>query len=98
MLNKALRLLRVFHDLKQKDLAEKLGVSKSYISEIESGKKTPTLALLERYTEVFEVPTSSILFLAENLDCDREKMVTFVPSKMLALLNWVKQSRHTHIK
>ncbi len=98
MLNKALRLLRVFHDLKQKDLAEKLGVSKSYISEIESGNKTPTLALLERYTEVFEVPTSSILFLAENLDGDREKMVTFVPSKILTLLNWVKQSRPAHIK
>ena len=68
MLNKALRLMRVFHDLSQKDLAEKLGMSKSYLSEIESGKKTPTLDLLSRYSEIFDIPLSSIMFFSENLD------------------------------
>jgi len=101
MLNKALRLMRVFHDLTQKELAEKLGISTSHLSEIESGKKTPTLAVLNRYAEVFEMPVSSILFFSENLDSDvnTEKARTFVSSKILALLNFIaERSGRAHIE
>ena len=35
MVNEALRLLRVFNDYKAKDFAEKIGISYSYLSEIE---------------------------------------------------------------
>lgn len=93
MLNEALRLIRVFHDLSQKELAEKLGISKSYFSEIEAGKKTPTLALLNRYSEVFDIPVSSIMFFSENLNNDTrtEKLRTFVSSKVLAILNFIAE-------
>ena len=40
-LNEALRLVRVFHDKKIKDLAIELGVSASYITDIEKGNKKP---------------------------------------------------------
>ncbi len=93
MLNEALRLVRVFHDLSQKELAEKLGISKSYLSEIEAGKKTPTLDLLNRYSEVFDIPVSSILFFSENLNngTRTEKLRTFVSSKILAILNFIAE-------
>ena len=68
MLSEALRLIRVFHDMKQNELANRLGISKSYLSEIESGKKQPRMDLIERYSSVFGIPSSSILFFAENLD------------------------------
>ena len=68
MLAEALRLIRVFHDLKQAELADRLGISKSYLSEIESGKKQPKIELIERYASEFEIPGSSILFFAENLE------------------------------
>ena len=67
MLAEALRLMRVFHDMKQNELATRLGISKSHLSEIESGKKQPTLQLVERYSSEFEIPVSSILFFSENL-------------------------------
>ncbi|WP_417494640.1 helix-turn-helix transcriptional regulator [Maricaulis sp.] len=67
MISEALRLLRVFHDLKQKELAEKLGVSNSYVSEIENGNRTPSLDVIERYAETFRIPVSSIMFFAENI-------------------------------
>ena len=88
MLNHALRLMRVFHKLIQKEVAELLRISKSHISEIESGKKTPTLAVLERYASVFEVPVSSIFFFSENMcGCMQGKSVnTDIPEKLLALL------------
>ena len=91
MLHLALRLMRVFHDLTQKELAELLGISKSHISEIEAGKKTPTLAVLERYASVFEVPVSSIFFLSENLDrdIDQELARVFVHPKIITMMNFV---------
>ncbi|MEH2223111.1 helix-turn-helix transcriptional regulator [Nostoc sp.] len=99
MLNEALRLMRVFHDLAQKELAEKLGISKSYLSEIESGKKVPTLDLLNRYSEVFDIPVSSIMFFSESLNKDvrTEKLRTFVSSKIIAILNFIaERSGHSH--
>jgi transcriptional regulator with XRE-family HTH domain len=68
MLYEALRLLRVFHDLKQNELAERLNVSKSYISEIEKGNRTPSLDLIDRYAQVFKVPVSSIMFFSEQIE------------------------------
>ena len=48
MLGEALRLIRVYHDLKQKQVAERLDISTSYLSEIEKGHKTPSLELIQR--------------------------------------------------
>jgi len=68
MLSEALRLIRVFHDVKQNELADRFGISKSYVSEIESGKKTPTIEILSKYSDEFHIPLSSILFFSENID------------------------------
>lgn len=91
MLNEALRLIRVFHDLNQKDLADKLGISNSYLSEIESGKKTPTLEVIEKYSEVFNMPSSSILFFSENLDSGdkSEKTKKSISNKVIKILDWI---------
>ncbi len=91
MLNEALRLIRVFHDLNQKDLADKLGISNSYLSEIESGKKTPTLEVIEKYSETFNMPSSSILFFSENLKNggNSEKTKKYISKKMIKILDWI---------
>lgn len=91
MLNEALRLIRVFHDLNQKDLADKLGISNSYLSELESGKKTPTLEVIEKYSEVFNMPSSSILFFSENLDSGdkSEKTKKSISNKVIKILDWI---------
>ena len=93
MLHKALKLIRIFHELKQKDLAEKLQISKSYLSEIESGKKEPTLEVINKYSEVFNIPPSSILFFSENLDSDlkTEKLRGLISGKIIAILDFIAQ-------
>ena len=68
MLPEALRLIRVFHDVKQNELADRFGISKSYLSEIESGKKTPSVEIIEKYASEFQIPKSSILFFSEQLE------------------------------
>lgn len=68
MLSKALRLIRVYHDLSQGELAKRLKVSKAFLSEIENGKKNSTIELIEKYSIEFNIPSSSILFFSENLE------------------------------
>ena len=68
MLNETLRLIRLVHGLKGKELALKLGVSPSYLSEIESAKKTPSIELLLKYSQVLNIHLSTLLFFAEEMD------------------------------
>ena len=92
MLGEALRLVRVYHDLSQSELCSELGVSNSYISEIEGGKKQPTLELLQKYSEEFSIPVSSLLFFSENLDDPRptDRLRTVAAKQVIALLQWVE--------
>lgn len=93
MLNEALRLIRVYHDLRQSETASRLGISKSYLSEIEKGHKKPTLDLVERYADTFKVPVSSIMFFAENMGEDRayEKARGFVATKIISLMQFLEE-------
>lgn len=93
MINEALRLLRVFHDLKQFELADRIGVSKSHISEIESGAKTPSLELIQKYSDEFRVPVSAIMFFAEEIPTAKrgEKARTKIASSVLDLLSFIER-------
>jgi transcriptional regulator with XRE-family HTH domain len=68
MIGEALRLLRIYHRKSQSQLAAIFGISKSYLSEIESGKKNVTIDLLNQYSTHFHVPLSALFFFAEELD------------------------------
>jgi len=92
MLGEALRLIRVYHDLKQKQVAERLDISTSYLSEIEKGHKTPSLDLIQRYSDIFGLPVSSIMFFAETVEdggaYDRAR--SFVAGKMVGLMQFLE--------
>lgn len=68
MLAEALRLIRVFHDMKQQEMADRLALSKSYVSELENGKKVPSMEVIQRYSDAFGIPVSSILLFSEGLE------------------------------
>jgi transcriptional regulator with XRE-family HTH domain len=91
MLNEALRLIRVYHDITQKDAASRLQISSPYLSEIETGKKEPTMAVLRKYSEVFDIPMSSILFFSEHMEDGRPTghLKTAISSKVLSLLQFI---------
>lgn len=91
MLNEALRLVRVYHDLNQGDAAQKVGLSKSYICEIESGRKKVTLDVLEKYALAFDIPVSSLMLFAEKNENGgfSEGVRTFVADKVIKMLDWI---------
>jgi transcriptional regulator with XRE-family HTH domain len=94
MLNRALRLLRTYHQLKQVELAQRLGISNSYLSEIEKGAKIPGLELLAKYAEVFKMPLSSIMLFSESIGDGRKpigRMKFAAADKILRLLEWIEE-------
>lgn len=93
MLGESLRLIRVFHDVQQNELADQLGVAQSYISEIESGKKQPTIPILEKYADFFGIPVSSILFFSETMEEGKlsERARVSISKKVLRLLDFIAQ-------
>ena len=60
--------LRVQRGWKQCDLADKMGLSRPAISNIESGKRSLTLATLKRVCEVFEIDISYFGIETDNLN------------------------------
>jgi transcriptional regulator with XRE-family HTH domain len=97
MLNRALRLLRTYHQLSQVQLAGRLGISNSYLSEIEKGEtKEPTLELLNKYADIFNMPVSSILLFSERINADAKpgtKLKIASAEKILRLLEWMEERR-----
>ena len=92
MLAEALRLIRVFHDMRSSELAKKLDISTSYLSEIESGKKDPSMDLISRYAEFFNISSSSILFFAEELgNCKNKSLIKSIRQKLLKFLQIVEK-------
>jgi transcriptional regulator with XRE-family HTH domain len=91
MLNEALRLILVYHDITQKDAASRLQISAPYLSEIETGKKEPTMAVLRKYSENFGIPMLSILFFSEHMEDGRptSRLKTAISSKVLSLLQFI---------
>lgn len=65
-LGNVLRLLRIANDLTIKELAEKMDVSSTYISEIEANNKKPSLEIITKYSNVLNVNRSSIMFFDEE--------------------------------
>jgi transcriptional regulator with XRE-family HTH domain len=93
MLNEALRLVRVYHDMSQTQLCGSLGISNSHLSEVESGRKQPSLELLGKYSRQFDIPVSSLLFFSENLENTNftSKVRVGTARKIVSLLKWVEE-------
>lgn len=102
MINKALKLIRQYHNINQTQLASKLSISTSYISELESGKKEPSIEILQRYAQHFNVPLSSLVVFSETLEGTQNisKARAFISKKMLKILEWIadQDDQLAHVK
>lgn len=60
-----LKELRVYHNLSQKELAEKLEVSQRSISSWETGFRQPDFETFEKISKFFNVTTDYLLGISE---------------------------------
>ena len=83
-----LKRTRTIYGYKASELSELLGISKSYLSEIENNKKQPSLELLEKYSEIYDMKLSSLILLSENYEeaSKNNKGDKFIRNMMIKLI------------
>ena len=96
MIGETLRYLRVFNDYTMVQLSQELQLSQSYISEIENGRKQPTLQVIDKYSEFFNIKPSTIMLFSESLDQDKKytesgmkQRVAYAGMKLLRIIEKV---------
>jgi len=98
MINRAIKVIRQFHNVKQVVLAKELEISKSYLSELESGKKPVNLEVLQKYSSRFDIPVSSLLFFSENMTANKkvsEQFKAVFADKILKVMEWFSEQNES---
>jgi transcriptional regulator with XRE-family HTH domain len=65
-LGNTIKLCRSRRGLSQGELAREVGLSVSYLSLIEQGKRTPNLEILEAVAKGLKIPLNVLVFLASD--------------------------------
>lgn len=65
-LGRAIKLCRTQRALTQSELADKVGISTSYLSLLEQNKRDPSISIIEKLAETLNVPFSVLMFLAAD--------------------------------
>lgn len=96
MINEALRLLRLYCGFSQTEMAKRLSVTQSMVSDIEGGRKSVTMDLLEAYSEAVGVRMSQLLFFAEEIEgqpiAHRGRLI--IANKVIKALERLKPVNH----
>ena len=94
MIGDVLKRTRAIYGYKATEMSSQLGISASYLSEIENNKKQPSLELLKKYSDIYGIKLSSLILLSENIeDAEKEgKGVAIIRKMMLHLIQGMSDS------
>ena len=67
-LGKTIREVRFKKGITQKELSIKANISQAYLSLIEKNKKKPSMEVLDKICNVFEVPTSILMLISTDTE------------------------------
>lgn len=86
---RALKICRAALGLSQQEVARKAGITTSYLSLIEGGKREPRLATLGNISKAMGVPTHLVMLLAagpKEIPSPERKKLGEVSKSLLSLL------------
>jgi len=89
MLNDALKSVRKFHNVSVQDAAREMGVSASYISEIEHGKKRIHQDILEAYSRLFNLPISAFFLIDEKPNEILRSRNKVIAKQIRQIIKWI---------
>lgn len=74
-LGKAIKRARIGAKLTQKMLAEKVGIMPAYLSQIETGRRSPSFSLLTKLAAACDIRASQLMLEAELQDGNATKLL-----------------------
>ena len=103
-LNNVLTALATRHMTRQ-DLADKSGVSKSFLSMMASGKANPSLRVMEAIAEALEIPLPTLLeptdmvYVGNPLPAGYERVTLVLPEfQAFVAKSWAEDARKSVLK
>lgn len=69
----AIKKIRLKKELRQKEFSEKIGISQTYLSQIEKGRKNPSLKTLKMIAEDSGIPLPALLWFGVELEDVEER-------------------------
>ncbi len=96
-----LRLIRIYSTLSQTKWAATIGIAKSHQSQLETGRREPSLRVLQSSANALQIPLSSLMFFLENYSNEGgEVNKPYIQDLAFAMLEWSwlhnKQYPETH--
>lgn len=70
-----IKFYRTQNNLSQQELAEKCETATNYISEIETGRKFPSIEMIEKISNVLNVPVWALFYVNNNEKQDKNPVV-----------------------
>jgi len=64
-IGRIIKVIRAFEGIDQRTLAARMGVTRTYMSQIETGRKEPSLSFLKAFSKKFNIPLP-LLFIGEE--------------------------------
>lgn len=96
---RALKICRAALELNQQDVAKRAGITNSYLSLVEGGKRSPSLATLEKICKAMRVPPHLVMLLAAGPQDipgpDREKLGEVAKSLLQLLTSRPSRKKFT---
>ncbi|OIQ19316.1 MAG: hypothetical protein BM557_06325 [Flavobacterium sp. MedPE-SWcel] len=86
----AIKDLRQQKGLKQIDFAVECGLSQSYLSSIEKGRKEPTLSILKQIANALSIPMPVLVFFSidqEDIDESKKEAFKMLEPSIKGLIN-----------
>ena len=88
-----LKTLRLYHEMTQTQLAQKLGLTKSVISAYENGLRMPSYDILIHIAQIFKVSTDYLLNVETKNNLDLSGLSQEERNALLQLINAMKRRR-----
>lgn len=60
-LGRNVRRLREAHGWSQEDYADRAGIHRTYVSDIERGRRNPTVTVVEKLAKPFDIPPGDLI-------------------------------------
>lgn len=92
-INSALRIIRKGNNCTLQDLSCKVNLNQVYLSEIEEGKKDPSIELINKYTELFNIDKTLINIFRSDLKKQSIK-IFFAKTLMRMMLSIEKSCKY----
>ncbi len=94
MFGERLKILRINRKMSQKELAERLNITKSVISFYESGERMPSYEILIKISDIFHVSTDYLLGLGKKRTVDVSELSESNIALVVEIINALKNTNN----